>query len=222
VGGASTANGPTLVLAWLFVPAIVALIESTVGQSIFQARYLLVSLPAVSLLLGWAITDRRLPRPAVLAALSALIALRALQLGPAYGVSPENWRGATAYVLGHSRQGDCAAFYPLDNRQAFRYYLTSGARAPQPILPSLPWRVVRPFVEDYSSLSPAQVARLPTRCGRVWLIASHEGRVGGPPISRRNYLRFAALVNGLRSRYPNSQTAGFGAQGVVTVTLYSR
>jgi uncharacterized membrane protein len=218
----AAADGPALVLGWLLIPALLALLEATVGQSIFQPRYLLVSLPATSLMLAWTIVQLPIPRVLALTAVAALIALRALQLAPAYGVSPENWRAATAYVLTHTRPGDCAAFYPLDNRQAFRYYLSPTARAPRPILPRLPWRWVHPFVEDYSSLSPARLARISGNCGRVWLIASHEGRSGGPPISRRNYLRFLALVNGLQARYPSSRTFSFSPERVVTVTLYAR
>ena len=224
-----TAQGPGLVLSWLLVPAVVAALESAVGQSIFQARYLLVSLPAVSLLAAWTLADRplsrslpRAARPVLLVTVAALIALRALQVAPAYGVSSEDWRGATSHVLARSLPGDCIAFYPLDNRQAFRYYLASFASTPRPILPTLPWRQVRPFVEDYSTLSPAAVARLPTSCGRVWLVASHEGRVGGPPVSRANYQRFTALTMGLRRLYPVARSTNFGAQGVVTVTLDSR
>ena len=213
---------PALMLAWLLVPAAVALLESAVGQSIFQPRYLLVSLPAVSLLLGWTLTDRRFPRWLSLGVIVALIALRSLQLAPAYGVSPENWRGATAYVLAHSRPGDCAAFYPLDNRQAFRYYLKDFDRAPRPILPAAPWREVRPFVENYTSLSSAQLAQVSRECGRVWLFASHEGRVGGPPISKGNWNRYQLLLNGLERHYAMWPTASFGQDGVVTVTLFSR
>ena len=220
---------PSLMMTWLLVPALVALIESAVGQSIFQARYLLVSLPAVSLLLAWTLADRRVlsaPRPAALLSLGALVALivlRALQLAPAYGVSPENWRGATAYVVANSQPRDCIAFYPSDNRQAFRYYLRDLARAPRPILPALPWSEVRPFVEDYASLSSSEVAALPQQCGRVWLVASHEGKVGGPPVSHGNYVRFLELTRGLARQYqaaPRSTT--FSPAGVVTVTLYSR
>jgi mannosyltransferase len=214
---------PALMLSWLLVPAAVASVESVVGQSIFQPRYLLVSLPAVSLLLGWTLTDRRPPRWLSLGLIAAVIALRALQLAPAYGVSPENWRGATSYVLAQARPGDCAAFYPLDNRQAFRYYLKDFANAPRPILPATPWREVRPFIEDYASLSSAQLARVPRECQRVWLLASHEGRVGGPPISSGNFTRFTRLTEALSRGYPNvSQTTSFGQAGVVTVTLYSR
>lgn len=227
-GGRDTVWPPALMFAWLLVPAVAALIESAVGQSIFQARYLLVSLPAVSLLLAWTLAGPHAlsaPRPVrllSLGALVALIALRALQLAPAYGVSSEDWRGLTDYVVAHAQPRDCIAFYPLDNRQAFRYYLRDFARAPRPILPTLPWRYVRPFIEDYSSLSSAELAALPQRCGRVWLVASHEGKVGGPPVSRGNYARFLQLTSGLRRQYPGTSTLQFGQAGVVTVTLYSR
>ena len=101
--GGEAAWRPALMLAWLIVPALVALIESAIGQSIFQARYLLVSLPAVSLLLAWTLADRRVlsaPRPTRLLAVggvTALIVMRALQLAPAYGVSPENRRASAAW-----------------------------------------------------------------------------------------------------------------------------
>jgi mannosyltransferase len=222
VGERVPAGRAGLILSWLLVPGVLALIESGLGQSIFQARYLLVLLPAVPLLIAWTLADRRLPRPLALAGFAALIVLEVLQLAPAYGVSSENWRGATAYVLDHSRPGDCVAFYPLDNRQAFRYYLTSPGTAPRPILPALPWRQVRPFVEDYSSLSPAALARLTATCGRVWLLASHEGQAGGPLLSRANHRRFAGLTMGLRRGYPVVQARSFGAEGIVTVMLYSR
>jgi Dolichyl-phosphate-mannose-protein mannosyltransferase len=211
-----------LVVAWLTVPAVVAALESAAGQSIFQPRYLLVSLPAVSLLLGWTLLQVSWPRAVMVALGAALITLRVLQLAPAYGVSSENWRGLTRYVVSHSQARDCIAFYPLDNRQAFRYYLGSAQSAPRPLLPATPWRQVRPFVEDYASLAPGAVARLPASCGRVWLVSSHEGRAGGPPASQANYQRFAALTSGLRGLYPRVWSADFGAQGLVTLTLYSR
>lgn len=210
-----------LVLSWLLVPAILAALESIFGQSIFQARYLLVSLPATPLLVAWTLADRRLPRMLSGILTAGVLTLQALQLAPAYGVSSENWRAATAHVTSRTRADDCIAFYPSDNRQAFRYYLHSSAAAPRPILPALPWQRVRPFVEDYAILPPRAVAQLPARCGRVWLVASHEGRVGGPPVSAANYRRFMVLTAGLRRLYPSAVTVSFGAQGVVTVTLYS-
>lgn len=220
--GATASRGAVLILGWVLVPVALAALESAFGQSIFQARYLLVSLPAVSLFLAWTIAGRGVPAFLTVALLAAFLTLRALQLAPAYGVSPEDWRGATSFVISHSRPGDCIAFYPSDNRQAFKYYLRPGETAPQPILPALSWQRVRSFVEDYATLTPRQVAALPTTCRRVWLVSSHEGRTGGPILSRANYLRYVALTSGLARYYPHAQTRSFSAQRVVTVSLYAR
>jgi hypothetical protein len=224
--GGAEAWRPGLMLAWLLVPGVVALIESAVGHSIFQARYLLVSLPAVSLLLAWTLFDRP-ARGAVirwipLAALAALIALRALQLAPAYAVSSENWRAASSYVIARTQPRDCVAFYPADGRMAFRYYLGSSGQAPHPILPTLPWSQDRPFVEDYASLTAPQIARLPQQCGRVWLFVRHGGGAGGTTISHANFARLEQLTHRLAQQYPASRTADFGQVGLLTVTLYSR
>ncbi len=52
--------GPSLALSWLVVPLVLMWLESLVGEPIFTPRNLLVSLPAVALLLGWVITRSRL------------------------------------------------------------------------------------------------------------------------------------------------------------------
>jgi hypothetical protein len=210
-----------LTLAWLLIPALIALLESAAGQSIFQARYLLVSLPAVSLLLAWAVVELPAPRFLGVGALVALIVLRALQLAPAYGVSSENWRAATASVIGDAQPRDCIAFYPNDGRMAFRYYLRDPAGAPTPILPTLPWHLVHPYVEDYGSLSPAQLARLPSHCSRVWLITRNGGGAGGTTVSRANSERLTALRRGLARTYPTSRTSAFGQANLLTATLYA-
>jgi hypothetical protein len=220
-GGWTAAWAPVLVLSWLVVPFALALLESAFGQSIFQARYLLVSLPAVALLLAWTVLDRRVPALLSFTALAVLIALRAAQIAPTYGVSPEDWRAATTHVLARAQAGDCVAFYPLDNRQPFQYYLGgAAARAPRPILPELPLSQARPYVEDYATLSPAQRSELRSRCTRVWLLTSHEGTVGGPPISRRNYARLNALLAALRREYPATSRQTFGTAKTVTLTLF--
>ncbi len=192
--------------AWLLVPLGLALIESLVGQSIFVPRNLLVCLPAVALLLAVAVSNLRVPAPAALALVSALIALRAVPLVNGYGVSPENWRAATAYVVGHARPGDCVAFYPSDARMPFAYYGHAG----RPVLPADPWGPLRPYVEDYAS---AHI----TGCPRLWLVSSHEGQPNGPPASRANYARFLALRRGFRVE----REVRFGYAAVIRVALLS-
>jgi len=193
--------GPVLAVSWLVVPVGLMLIWSFIGQPIFTPRNLLVSLPAVALLLGWVMMSARLPAVFAWLAVAVLIALRAVVLAPAYGTSPENWRAATAYVLSSSRPGDCVAFYPLDASMPFNYY--AG-------------RPVQPHVEQYSA------APVPDRCARVWLVASHQGLPSGTAASRAHFARYVALREALARKYPVRRVRSFGYASVIWVELFSR
>jgi hypothetical protein len=204
--------GTGLLRAWLLVPLGVALIESLVGQSIWLPRNLLVSLPAVALLLGAALCHPRVPGYAAWAGLAVLIALRAVPLAQSYGVSPENWKAATAYVAQHARPSDCIAFYPSDARMPFAYY----GRAGRPVLPADPWGPPRVYVEDYAAVSHV------ARCPRLWLVSSHEGDPHGPPGSKANYAQFVALRSGLRRAYARHRATTFGYAAIIRLELLSR
>jgi hypothetical protein len=192
--------------AWLLLPLVLALLESFVGQSIFVPRNLLVCLPPVALLLAAALTAPRIPVTASVALAAVLIALRAVPLANSYGVSPENWKAATAYVVTHARPGDCVAFYPSDARMPFAYY----GRAGRPVLPADPWGPLRPYVEDYAT------ARI-SGCPRLWLVSSHEGQLSGTAASRAHYARFLALRRG----FHDEREVSFGYAAVIHVTLLS-
>jgi mannosyltransferase len=213
---------PALALSWLLVPVLIAYVESLAGQSIFLPRNLLICIPAVSLLLAWGITRRGVPALLALAALAGLLALRALQVAPSYGVSPENWHAATDYVVSHTAAADCVAFYPSDGRNAFRYYLHSGSRAPRPVLPAAPFSSSRAYIENYASLSASQLGALPQSCPRLWLVSSHEGQPNGTAGSRANYSRLHTLRDSLSGEYSRSQVRSFGYAAPVTVELFSR
>jgi hypothetical protein len=243
---------PMLAASWLIIPPVLSWVISELGRSMFEARYLLLSLPGMALLLAWLImsigeltwdpaasvarggrlADRWRPRMTTrpvtasprlfaLALLAGVLTLRALELVPTYGVSIEPWRGVTAHVLASQRAGDCVAFYPLDSRMPFRYYVRPNEPAPRPVIPTLPWSQTRPFVEDYSTLSRSQVARLPAACPRMWLISSHTGHGAGTATGRRHYQRFLALSAALARGYRHSSTQTFGAARLITVQLFS-
>ena len=101
-----------------------------------------------------------------------LVALRALQLVASYGVSPEPWQQATAYVLARARPGDCIAFYPVDAPHGVpvlrRHAARPRSRAPRSILPVRPGRRCAPTSRTTPRCrrprSPAG-ARLPAACG---------------------------------------------------------
>jgi uncharacterized membrane protein len=224
-----------LLFAWLVVPVAVAWLESVVGQPVFMARNLLSVLPAVAILLAVALTGRRLAQAALLA---AVVALRVVPLAAAYGVSSEDWKSATAYVLARTAPADCIAFYPSDGHMAFAYYVPAGAgatympagagatdvpggaRAPRSILPRAAWATPpRPFVENYASLSESQIRQAASTCRRLWLVSSHQGQPDGPAGARANLARFGRLRGALEAQYPRRRTVTFGYAATITVEL---
>jgi hypothetical protein len=214
--------GQAVVILWLVVPVVLAFCESLVTQPVFIPRNLLICLPAVAVLLAVGLCDRRVPPFAGVAALIGLVALRGLALGATYGVSPENWREASRYVLARAEPGDCIAFYPLDARMAFKYYVGRGV-VPRSVLPVVPWGVERSYAEDYATLSARQVASVRASCPRVWLVSAHEGQANGPSAeSRANRRRFVALRAALEGAYGSHARVQFSYAATIHIDLLSR
>ncbi len=239
-GAAPALFGPSLLLAWVVLPVVLAFAESLVATPLFLPRNLLYCEPAAAILLAWGLTRRTLPSARLtraplaptlaLGAVAILIVLRALELAPSYGVSPEDWQGATSFVVGHAQPCDCVAFYPADGRMAFQYYLPGRLGGtgdlhgvvPRPVLPLTPWTDVRTFVEDYTVPSSAVVAQLPSRCPRLWFVSTHQGRVHGSPAARAEYHRYIAFRAALETEYATHQARLFGYASAVRVELLGR
>jgi 4-amino-4-deoxy-L-arabinose transferase-like glycosyltransferase len=243
-----------MIAGWLFGPPVFSWTISELGHSMFEARYLLMSLPAVSLLLAWLIvglaepggnqvsaTLRGLPlirrratpplvgpvlavlfRVLAVGVLAALFVLRTLQLAPSYGVSTEPWRAVTRHVVATFQPGDCIAFYPLDSRMPFRYYLPADVPAPRSVLPNLSWQRLVPFVEAYSTLSSSQLTGIARRCGRVWLVSGHQGHNDGTTLGRVHFRRYQTLMAGLGRRYLSTRQRTYGAAHIITLQLFSQ
>jgi hypothetical protein len=233
--------GELMLLAWLLVPVLLGVVAAKAGAPVELARSSVILMPAVALLLAWVLHHRRVPPVLACAAVAAVVALRALQLAPSYGASPEPWDAATRYVLAATRAAAthtparraqasyaraCVAFYPLDGRMLFDYYLDAGAAAGAaalvPVLPPRPWASVHPYVEQYTLPSPAQLQAITRRCPQLWLIASHQGQRHGPPASRADYVRYRALLAALARRYPLAQRRSFGWAAVIYAVRYKR
>ena len=221
-----------LLVAWLLIPAVVGLAVSAAGKPIELARCSILLMPALSLLLVWLLARATLPRGAGVAAFAVLIALRVLQIVPSYGTSPEDWKAATAAVLtGTASQPACIAFYPQDGREVFDYYLERSTRprldsdATQrltPVLPTLEWGTVKPFVEQYRTLNGGPLAAVEQRCAVLYLLASHVGQSSGPAVSRAHLARYDQLLGALAKAYPQQDSRKFGWAGPVYVERYSR
>ena len=215
--------GLGVALAWLCVPVGITFCYSLIAQPLFQPRNVLMCVVAVALLLGAALTHPGVPRIAGAAALVALVALRALAVANSYGVSPEPWQQAAAYVQARARPGDCIAFYPLDGRMAFQYYIgartSSDQRAPRSILPVARWGVVKPFVERYDTLTPPEIATRGAGCRRMWFVSSHEGQTDGPAQSLANRARFLALRARLQRAFGHARVIQLGYAAAIHIQL---
>ncbi|HET8978871.1 MAG TPA: glycosyltransferase family 39 protein [Solirubrobacteraceae bacterium] len=220
---APDAWGRALVLSWCVLPAAMTFLYSLVSQPIFVPRNVLMSTPAVALALATALRERGRMRALAAVALVALLAVRSLQLAPSYGVSPEPWAAVTHEVLAQSRPGDCVTFYPEDARMAFQYYVGTGAaadrRAPRSILPVIRWGVVKPFVENYATLTLPQIARRAATCRRMWFISSHEGQPNGPLVSRMHRARYFRLDVALERLFGLAPVQKHGYASIIHVQL---
>jgi hypothetical protein len=102
----------------------------------------------------------------------------------------------------------------------FRFYLPSAAVAPREILPAVSWKVGRPYVERYATLSPSALNQLPRACKRLWLVSSHQGKNDGTPGGLAHYERYLALNRSLGDRYADSVTWTFGRARIISVALF--
>lgn len=218
-----------LILSWIVVPSVLSLLIALVGQPIELQRCTVLVMPAVALLFAWALLHQRIARWLGLGVLAAVLALRAVQLVPSYGDSPEDWKAATHYVLADlsSTKSDCVVFYPKDGREPFDYYLMASGDARlasrlDPLMPTLAWGRVKPYVEDYGTLTETQYAALPSHCARVWLLSSHQGMKRGPGQSERNYSRYLAINGELAEEYPHFTLRQFGWSAPVDVEMFSK
>lgn len=216
-----------LVVAWLLVPAAVALVVSAAGEPIELDRCCILLMPALALLLVWALAricaHPRLPRWLGAWLFAALLVFRLAQVLPSYGSSPENWRAATAYVLrADAGRPACVAFYPQDGRQVFDYYLGAEGRRLTPVLPTLAWSAVQPYVERYDSLDSRQLAAIGKGCPQLFLLASHVGQSNGPALSRAHLRRYEELQAALTRLYPHHTSTSYGWAAPVEVSYYRR
>ncbi|MGH2868035.1 MAG: glycosyltransferase family 39 protein [Solirubrobacteraceae bacterium] len=213
--------GGAVILTWLAVPVTLSFLYSLVAQPIFLPRNLLMSVPAVALVLAAGLRSPRLPRRAALGLLAVALLLRGAQVIPSYTSSPEPWQQASAMVLRQARPGDCIAFYPLDGRMAFQYYFARSrdGHAPSEILPIAPWYSTQIFVERYYVLSPAQIAYRGRGCRRLWFVSSHEGQRDGPAASLDHANRFKVLSARLEHAFGNAPIRQLGYAAAIHVQL---
>lgn len=164
--------GSALVVSWATVPPLLAWLVSF-QKPVFLDRYLLVALPAASLLAGAGVA-RLGAWPLQGALLAALLAGQSQGLERWWKHMPkEDWRGAARVIASGARPGDVYTCWTAPGCATLSYYL---ARVPPAARPRQML-----VVDELSAVgaSPPVASRLAalTAHPRVWLVTSHV-RVG--------------------------------------------
>jgi len=157
-----------LIPTWLMLPLGATFAVSFV-KPMFHPRYLLITLPALALLVGRGIASAR-PRAAAAGGVAATFVLAGFALARWYGdFRKEDWRGAASLIVSSARPGDAIAFIPARMRLPFEVYMDEP-RTPIPAYPSEPWGAFDALTPQSRDIAAALSA---VRASRVWLVISH-------------------------------------------------
>jgi uncharacterized membrane protein len=168
-----------VIVLWLLCPFVLGFVVS-LEQPLLQSRYLIVALPAMTILAAAGLVRLRWA-PAVTAGLAALVAFGIDDVREHYRYQNADWRSAANLIVDHADETDTVVVHPL-GATALAYYLKRGdspvtepAYGP-PVLASGP-----------SSLDPGD---------RIWLVylaSSFSGAKSNPPpralVGRRRALQ---------------------------------
>ena len=217
------AYGTAFVLSVAAVMPLCSYLFSLFSTPIFIDRYFAPCLPGAALVAG-VVCARLRPPPLGVAACAGLCALRLGQIFPIYGLPVDDWRAASSYVLSTARPGDCVAFFANDGYVDFSYYLShrpssfpAAGIVPRPVLPARPFGGDPAIIEQYHTLSPAQILALRPGCDRVFMVESHDGSRIGTTASRHIRGEFLGMQAGFDRAYSQNTVAHFLN---VTVHLY--
>jgi hypothetical protein len=192
------------VVAWAVLPVLLTFVFSRRVKPVFEARYLIIVVPALALLGGACIT--RLPGTWLRClSVAALLYLSGRCLYWYYtDYDKENWRDASSWALAQARPGDAAIFYWYSGREAFRYYLhRAGPGAPPVILPDLTTHAENRNNPRYQ-LDPQRLERLPAQYPRVWIFLRGD----------RGCADCVAMLKTLETHYQCVAEKGFQYVGV--------
>jgi len=193
-----------VVLAWLVVPAGIALIVSVTDRPVLEPRYLSVCLPALALMAAAVIATA--PAAWVRGLVLGVIVLAAGGTDWALltRYRKENWRDATRLILTASRPGDVIVFYAPYVRRAFDYYRDRpgpSRSTPRVLYPSDQYSEFR-----FGGTSTVTLGRALDSAaaadGAVWLVLSHTAS---------DTVCLRAMDSALRVTHPLLETRAFPA-----------
>jgi mannosyltransferase len=161
-------------LAIAIIPIAVIGVLSLV-RPLLVARYLIVALPGMALVMAVALDRMRRPslRTVVFVALAGLLAVGTLDWLRADGAKAD-WRAATAALMAQGRPEDRVLFQEQWTWRAMDYYARQAdARR---TMPRRLWRGLDPTAPDYAGQLEAAAAELAGEGRVLWVVSSATGR----------------------------------------------
>ncbi len=218
---------------WVSVPIAIAYTVSIHITPIFLDRYFLICLPALTLLLGYAL-DAIPVVPFAWLGCGLLIGLRSQQLYATHDVTIDNWRAVASRIVNQAHSGDCVAFYFNDGFVDFAYYLEhppSGMNikspVPRSVLPALAFgspptsRSIAdfpPIVESYTALNARQIVSVSHTCPELTVLSNHDGHNSMTPGAQIVWRRFVTMRDGLKNAYGHMTRDNLGAIAIYRFT----
>lgn len=206
-----------LLWSWLAVPPSIAFVVSFV-KPLWSDRYLIVSLPALLLLLGHGVTvlaDRRLRGlAAAVLVITSLVALGTYYREPVKAEA--DWRAATAFLQSGAEPGD--AMWNLPGKESVNQTFYAWRRE-RPELPDLS-RATDAYAGQIHprQLPPRQVRRQVRAQQRVWVVTKRQVSTAGASEANARTKRRVQRVLGPGFRLVSRER--FGSQ--LTVSRYER
>ncbi len=117
-----------LIVSWAVLPSVITALIS-LRHPIFIQRYLIFSLPAMTLLAAVGMTTLRKMHIGVVLVI-ALCAASIPSIMKDYSKPREDWRAASNALLASAQSGDAVVFFPFYTRIMLDYYQTRDRQAP--------------------------------------------------------------------------------------------
>lgn len=171
--------GVGLTLSWLIVPVAITFAIS-MRRPMFVDRYLIVSLPALVLVMAYAVARLRSPW---LIGLVVLILLRMTARDlRVYENKPvkEDWRDATAEILAQATPNDGIIFNLAPGSHAFKYYAQLAGRTDvlaEILYPPHDW-------DDPARPQPSLFETVAHSRSHIWLVETHLDSSTHLPVAR--------------------------------------
>lgn len=204
----------------LMIPITLSLAVSFV-KPVFVDRYLIICLPALTLMAAKGIQSIK-PRWSAVAVAASIASLAIVATVPYYQFRSHNreWKTATGYILEQAQPGDAIIFFVAPGRLLFDYYRRGEYRGSDATLnvlyPEFGDENRDPNVLTYlPPLDSSLLDRAASRYQRVWLVLFHDEFAFTNPVSQR-------IQGSLSAHYRKIQESRFeGNHERVVLLLYA-